>query len=117
MIDDKIQKIELFEKFYEWLKSDGLVPTKSERLHKKKIFASLLSDNKMTIENFNDFLIDYKKEEIRALVGKTLLINDNHCFIRDIEFLNAQNDFKLISEKVVLSCKATQIERLKLEVI
>jgi hypothetical protein len=33
---DENQKSELFGKFYEWLKADGLKPFKSERLHKKR---------------------------------------------------------------------------------
>ena len=38
MIDEN-QKIELFDKFYDWLKADGLKPKTSERLHRKKIFS------------------------------------------------------------------------------
>jgi hypothetical protein len=62
MSTDKNQKIELFDKFYIWLKDDGLKPKRSERLHKKKIFASLLSNDEMTLENFNDFLQDKKNQ-------------------------------------------------------
>lgn len=43
VIDEK-RKIELFDEFYEWLKNDGLKAIKSERLHKKKIFSSLLNN-------------------------------------------------------------------------
>lgn len=112
------QKIELFEDFYDWLKADGLKAFRSERLHKKKIFAALIANNEMTIANFNDFLEDYHKSKIRALKGKTLLLAGNPCFIDEVEFLNAQNDFKLISNTVVITCKATQIKQIKkLEII
>ena len=53
---DESQKIELFDKFYDWLKADGLKPFKSERLHRKKIFTSLINNHQMTLDNFNDFL-------------------------------------------------------------
>ena len=36
------QKVELFDEFYSWLVADGLKAKKSERLHRKKIFASLI---------------------------------------------------------------------------
>lgn len=65
MIVDENQKIELFDKFYTWLKEDGLKPKRSERLHKKKIFASLLANDEMTIENFKDFLEDFQKKETK----------------------------------------------------
>ena len=40
------QKIELFDEFYNWLVADGLKAKKSERLHRKKIFASLMAIKK-----------------------------------------------------------------------
>jgi hypothetical protein len=72
----------------------------------------------MNFSKFNFFLEDYHKSKIRALKGKTLLLAGNPCFIDEVEFLNAQNDFKLISNTVVMTCKATQIEEIKkLEII
>lgn len=59
---DENQKVILFDKFYNWLKEDGLKARKSERLHKKKIFAALLANDTMTLENFNDFLKDKEKD-------------------------------------------------------
>lgn len=59
---DENQKIELFNKFYNWLKDDGLQAKKSERLYRKKIFASLLANDQMTLDNFNDFLEDKKNQ-------------------------------------------------------
>ena len=56
------QKVKLFDEFYEWLKLDGLKAKKSERLHRKKIFASLLANEQMTLDNFNDFLEDKKNQ-------------------------------------------------------
>ena len=62
-------KIELFEEFYTWLKQDGLKPKKSERLHRKTIFAALINNCKMTNENFNDFLENRKIQEVMKLKG------------------------------------------------
>ena len=56
-INDEI-KVEKFEAFYQWLKEDGLVAKRSERLLKKRIFRNLLGNEEMTIENFEDFLED-----------------------------------------------------------
>ncbi|MCT7620496.1 hypothetical protein [Aliarcobacter butzleri] len=56
------QKVKLFDEFYNWLVADGLKAKKSERLHRKKIFASLLADSKMTLDNFTDFLEDKKNQ-------------------------------------------------------
>ena len=65
MINDEL-KIEKFEAFYQWLKEDGLTPKRSERLLKKRIYRNLLGCEKMTMENFEDFLTDEakKKKEI-----------------------------------------------------
>ncbi|MGJ0340832.1 hypothetical protein [Aliarcobacter cryaerophilus] len=76
------QKIELFEEFYNWLEADGLKAKKSERLHRKKIFASLIADKKMTLDNFNDFL-SYKQED------------DKRKFIMRIENLECEQIFYL----------------------
>jgi hypothetical protein len=66
VIDEK-RKIELFDEFYEWLKNDGLKAIKSERLHKKKIFSSLLNNHQMTLDNFTDFLTDKRLKQIKNL--------------------------------------------------
>lgn len=72
------QKLELFNEFYEWLKSDGLTPKKSERLHRKKIFSGLLADDKMTIENFQDFLSTKKANKLlgytNSIIGKQFTV-------------------------------------------
>ncbi len=81
MIDGN-QKIELFDKFYDWLKADGLKAKKSERLHRKKIFASLMANKEMTLDNFKDFLA-YKKED------------EKRAFIRRIENLECEQIFYL----------------------
>ncbi len=41
------QKVELFDEFYNWLVADGLKAKKSERLHRKKIFASLMANKEI----------------------------------------------------------------------
>ncbi len=61
-----------FESFYQFIKSDGLVPKKSERLHKKKIYSNLMNNQKMTLENFEDFLVWDKKELIRSIIGEVI---------------------------------------------
>lgn len=109
------QKIELFDKFYEWLKADGLKPKTSERLHRKKIFSSLLNNQQMTLDNFVDFLQDYEKEQILALKGKMIEINGLPCFIQDIKLESKLDVFTLITDKNInLKCKTedlTQIEK------
>lgn len=109
------QKIELFDKFYDWLKADGLKPKTSERLHRKKIFSSLLNNHQMTLDNFVDFLQDYEKEQILALKGKIIEINGLPCFIHDIKLESKLDVFTLITNNNInLKCKTkdfTQIEK------
>ena len=83
-------KTELFNEFYRWLKDDGLVPRRSERLHKKKIFKNLLNDDEMTIENFNDFL-DYKK--INDLISKKVIYNQINSAIFNIKLIENENRY------------------------
>lgn len=72
-ISDEI-KIEKFDAFYQWLKEDGLVARRSERLLKKRIFRNLLGCEEMTMENFEDFL----KEEEEKIRKKEIF--ENHSF-------------------------------------
>lgn len=74
IISDQI-KIEKFEAFYQWLKEDGLVARRSERMLKKRIFRNLLGNEEMTIENFEDFLDDEEKI-LQKLRTKEILEND-----------------------------------------
>ncbi len=55
-------KKEVLDAFFQWLKDDGLPPKKSERLWRKTITAKLLNNDKMTKENYQDFLDDYSKK-------------------------------------------------------
>ena len=57
----KISK-EILEAFFQWLKDDGLPPKKSERLWRKTITQKLLNQDKMTLDNYKDFLKDYKQK-------------------------------------------------------
>jgi hypothetical protein len=108
------QKIELFENFYAWLKADGLKPRTSERLHKKKIFSSLLNNHQMTLDNFSDFLIDYQKEQILALKGKIIEINSLHCFIQDIKLESKLDAFTIITDnKIHLKCKIENLTEIQ----
>jgi len=49
-------KKEEFDAFIRWLKMDGLVPKKSERLWKKKILVNLKNDEQKTIDNYIDYM-------------------------------------------------------------
>ena len=64
------QKVELFDEFYNWLVADGLKAKKSERLHRKKIFASLMANKEMTLDNFKDFLAYKEEDEKRAFITR-----------------------------------------------
>ena len=109
------QKIELFDKFYDWLKADGLKAFKSERLHRKKIFSSLLNNHQMTLDNFNDFLKDVKKQEIKSL--QYLIINyQNQLFIIDeVQINDEKKEFilKNIELNMCIKCKFSQIKKVK----
>lgn len=87
-INDEI-KIEKFENFYQWLKEDGLVARRSERMLKKRIFRNLLGNEEMTMENFEDFLEDEetkkrKKEIFENIVGKRILTTNGNLIIESI---------------------------------
>ncbi len=117
MIDEN-QKIELFDKFYAWLKEDGLKPRTSERLHRKKIFSSLLNNHQMTLDNFSDFLKDYEKEQILVLKGKIIEINGFPCFIQDIKLENKLDVFTLITDNNIhLKCKIEDLTQIKNKII
>jgi len=73
-ISDEIKK-EKFKAFFQWLKEDGLVAKRSERLLKKKIFRNLLDNEEMTMENFGDFLED-EEEMLQKLKTKEILENN-----------------------------------------
>ena len=112
------QKIELFEDFYAWLKADGLKPKTSERLHRKKIFSSLLNNDLITLDNFADFLKDYEKEQILVLKGKIIEINGLPCFIQDIKLEDKLDVFTLITDKNIhLKCKIEDLSQIKNKII
>lgn len=68
-------KKEQLDAFFQWLKDDGLLPRKSERLWKKTIFSKLLNEDRMTIDNYGDFLSDYQKKNL--LMEEKILPNMN----------------------------------------
>lgn len=118
MSTNENQKIELFDKFYDWLKADGLKPKTSERLHRKKIFSSLINNQQMTLDNFSDFLKDYEKEQILVLKGKTIEINGLYCFIQDIKLESKLDAFTLITDNNIhLKCKIEDLSRIKKKII
>lgn len=66
---------EKLEAFFTWLKEDGIVPKKSERLWRKTITRKLLADDKMTQDNFDDFLEHYTKKEKLKVDAKAATID------------------------------------------
>lgn len=112
---DENQKIEFFDKFYDWLKNDGLKAYKSERLHKKKIFSSLLNNNKMTIDNFNDFLNDVKKQEIKSLQYLNINYQNQVFTIDEIQINDKKEEFilKNIEQNMSIKCKFSQVKEVE----
>ena len=111
------QKIELFDKFYEWLKADGLKPKTSERLHRKKIFSSLLNNHPMTLDNFNDFIEDCKIQDIKNLQNQTINYQNRLFIINEVIINKNLEEFilKNLSLNINMKCKfknLTQIQSL-----
>ncbi len=121
------QKIELFDEFYNWLVADGLKAKKSERLHRKKIFASLMANKEMTLDNFKDFLA-YKKEDAkRAFIRRIgnleceqIFYLDCYRYISKIEIFEHLEEFKLTTSYFenkeinhLISCKFSQLEEIE----
>jgi hypothetical protein len=67
---------ELFDEFVQWLKFDGLTPKKSERLWKKTIFSRLLLDDKKTLDNWEDFMVDFNLKQTNQTLEQDL---DENC--------------------------------------
>ena len=109
------QKIELFDKFYDWLKADGLKPKTSERLHRKKIFSSLLNNHQMTLDNFKDFLEDIKIQDIKNLQNQTINYQNQFFVIDTVQINDKKKEFilKNIEQNVCIKCKFTQIKEVK----
>ena len=122
------QKIELFNEFYNWLVADGLKAKKSERLHRKKIFASLMANKEMTLDNFKDFLAYKKEDEKRAffrrienLECEQIFYLDCYRYISKIEIFEHLEEFKLRTSSFetgkeinhIVTCQFSQIEEIK----
>ena len=122
------QKIELFEQFYNWLKLDGLVAKKSERLHRKKIFASLMANREMTLDNFKDFLAFNKEDEKRVFLRRienlesAQIFYDNYYrYISKIEINQSLEEFKITASsfetgkeiKHLIKCNFKQLEKIE----
>jgi hypothetical protein len=69
---------EQFDQFIQWLKQDGLKPRKSERLWRKTIFARLLNNDKKTMENWEDFMIDQNTKKVEIPILKDF---DENCLV------------------------------------
>lgn len=114
MIDEN-QKIELFDKFYDWLKDDGLQAKKSERLHRKTIFSSLLNNDQMTLDNFKDFLEDIKIQNIKNLQSQTINYQ-NQLFIIDVVVVNKNLEeftLKNLALNANIKCKFNQLAQIQ----
>lgn len=85
---------ELFDEFIIWLKMDGLTPRKSERLWKKTIFSRLRNGHKRTLENWDDFIVDFNQKQINqtpiqnfdenCLIGIGVNVSGAHKTIRNV---------------------------------
>lgn len=114
------QKIELYEEFYKWLEKDGLKAKKSERLHRKKIFASLIADKKMTLDNFNDFLF-YKQEDdkrkfimrIENLKGEFMTYKNERNYIENVEINEDEEKFSIYFDNKFMVLKFNQLEEIE----
>ena len=122
------EKVELFNEFYNWLVADGLKAKKSERLHRKKIFASSMANKEMTLDNFNDFLAYKKDDEKRAFIRRIenleceqIFYLDCYRYISKIEIFEHLEEFKLTTSSFetgkeinhIVTCKFSQIEEIK----
>ena len=121
------QKIELFNEFYNWLVADGLKAKKSERLHRKKIFASLMANKEMTLDNFKDFLAYRQENEKRAFIrrienleSEQILYQNQYRYISKIEIFEYLGEFKLTTSSFetgkeinyIITCKFSQLEEI-----
>lgn len=115
MCEDENQRIELFDEFYQWLKEDGLKASKSERLHKKKVFSSLINNCPMTLDNFKDFLFDKIENQIKNLKFQTINYDSKNIFIDDVKVLSSKEEFilKNIQLNMCIKCNYSQIKQIK----
>lgn len=121
------QKVELFDEFYNWLVADGLKAKKSERLHRKKIFASLMANKEMTLDNFKDFLAYKKDDEKRAFIRRIenleceqIFYLDCYRYISKIEIFEHLEEFKITTSYFdnkeinhIITCKFSQLEEIE----
>ena len=121
------QKIELFNEFYNWLVADGLKAKKSERLHRKKIFVSLMANKEMTLDNFKDFLAYKEDDEKRAFIrrienleSEQILYQNQYRYISKIDIFEHLGEFKLTTSSFetgkeinyIITCKFSQLEEI-----
>ena len=122
------EKVELFNEFYNWLVADGLKAKKSERLHRKKIFASLMANKEMTLDNFKDFLAYKKEDEKRAFIirienleSEQIFYLDCYRYISKIEIFEHLEEFNITTsycedEKEIthlIHCKFYHLEKIQ----
>ena len=121
------QKVELFDEFYNWLVADGLKAKKSERLHRKKIFASLMANKEMTLDNFKDFLSYKKEDEKRAFIRRIenleceqIFYLDCYRYISKVKIFEHLEEFKLSTSYFdnkeinhIITCKFSQLEEIE----
>lgn len=111
-------KIKFFDEFYNWLKSDGLKPIKSERLHKKVIFANLNNGDSKTEENFSDFL-QSKENQFKIFENQIISFDGVNKFtVKEVEVELEDESFKLIfTNNTLTKCNFEQFEYLRSRII
>lgn len=120
------QKVELFDEFYNWLVDDGLKANKSERLHRKKIFASLMANDEMTLDNFYDFLAFKNKEtklidRIKNLENQEIFFKNSYRCITKIQINKDLEEFQITTlyierekdEELIINCKFQKLEEIE----
>ena len=121
------KKVEIFDEIYNWLVNDELKTKKSERLHRKKIFASLMANKEMTLDNFKDFLAYKKEDEKRAFIRRIenleceqIFYLDCYRYISKIEIFEHLEEFKLTTSYFenkeinhIITCKFSQLEEIE----
>jgi hypothetical protein len=114
------QKIELFEEFYNWLEADGLKAKKSERLHRKKIFASLIANKQMTLDNFNDFLSCKQEDDKRKFImrienlkGEFMTYKNERSYIENVEINEDEEKFSIYFDNKFMVLKFNQLEEIE----
>ena len=83
-----------FNDFIQWLINDGIKPRKSKRLWRKTILNNLLNNEKMTLDNFHDFVIDREEQNKKAMKKQNIDTFDYSILINKV--VNTTNGKQII---------------------